>query len=307
MSKELQKKTRGNIAITGRIVGLNNKEIRSTNWIKELKFGVMTTKDNMVYVQVMGFNKADDDDILVEFQDEDKKRTIKKVPYGDRFFLEEGETVIGTKIKKSPDGQVEAFVDVDSVQVIKDNFKDGDVVTIVANAEADTYYQGLKFNINRIYASSKEMDFEKGNFEEENHGRLWVAFAGIENEKVNGFIFDRKDEGVKLEFDLDTKYISVEDFAEFEQGAIIQLEYEYVKNPIYEDVEVEEKKDEPKFKPKGKYASEVNNSGGGRRFPQITGYTEKLVCTGISNLNTEEVIDLTPYLSIADSEEDIPF
>ena len=87
MSKELQKKTRGNIAVSGRIVGLNNKEIRSTDWIKELKFGVMTTKDNMVYFQAMGFNKADDDDILVEYQDEDKKRATKKVPYGDRYFL----------------------------------------------------------------------------------------------------------------------------------------------------------------------------------------------------------------------------
>jgi len=306
MSKELQKKTRGNIVVSGRIVGLNNKEIRSNDWIKELKFGVMTTKDNMVYFQAMGFNKADDDDILVEYQDEDKKRAIKKVPYGDRYFLEEGETVIGTKVKKTSDGQVESYVDVEAVQIIKDNFKDGDVVTIVASAEADTYFQGLKFNINRIYASSKEIDFTKNDFEEENHGRLWVAFSGIENGKVQGFIFDRKDEGVKLEFDIDTKYISVEDFAEFKQGNIIQLEYEYGKNPIYEDVEVKEEKDEPKFKPKGKYASEATASGG-RRFSQITGYTERLICVGISNINTEEVIDLAPYLSVEGSNEEVPF
>ena len=132
----------------------------------------------------------------------------------------------------------------------------------------------------------------------------WL-FSGIEDGKVQGFIFDRKDEGVKLEFEIDTKYISVEDFAEFKQGNIIQLEYEYGKNPIYEDVEVEEK-DDSKFKPKGKYASETTASGG-RRFPQITGYTERLVCTGISNLNTEETIDLTHYLSLEGSNEEIPF
>ena len=306
MSNELQKKTKGNIAITGKIVGLNNKEIRSTDWMKELKFGIMTTKDNMVYVQAMGFIKTDEDDILVEFQNSEKKREIKKVPYGDRYFLEEGEVVVGTKIKKTPDGQVETFVDVDAVQIIKDNFKDGEVVTIVANVEADTYFQGLKFNINKIYASSKEMDFEKGDFEEENHGRLWVAFSEIKNDKVNGFVFDRKGEAVKLEFDLDTNYITIEDFAEFEQGNILQLEYEYGKTPIYGEVEVEEKEDDkPKFKAKGKYASEVVS--GGRRFPQITGYTERLVCTGISNMNTDDKIDLTPYLSTEVSEDDIPF
>lgn len=302
---ELQKKTKGNIAITGKIVGLNNKEIRSTEWMKELKFGVMTTKDNMVYVQSTGFVKTDEDDILVEFQNADKKRETKKVPYGDRYFLDEGETVVGTKVKKTPDGQVETFVDVDAVQIIKDNFKDGQVVTIVANVEADTYFKGIKLNITKIYASSKEMDFEKGDFEEENHGRLWVAFAGIENDKVNGFIFDRKDEGVKLEFDVDTNYVNTEDFAEFKQGNIIQLEYEYGKTPIYSEVEVEEKDDKPKFKAKGKYASEVTNSG--RRFPQISGYTERLVCTGISNMNTDDIVDLTPFLSLKDSEEEAPF
>lgn len=302
---ELQKKTKGSLALTGKIVGLNNKEIRSTEWMKELKFGVMTTKENMVYVQATGFVKTDEDDILVEFQNADKKRETKKVPYGDRYFLDEGETVVGTKIKKTPDGQVETFVDVDGVQIIKDNFKDGQVVTIVANVEADTYFKGIKLNINKIYASSKEMDFEKGDFEEENHGRLWVAFAGIENDKVNGFIFDRKDECVNLKFDLDTRYIAIEDFAEFKQGNILQLEYEYGKTPIYGDVEVEEKDDKPKFKAKGKYANEVVN--GGRRFPQITGYTERLVCTGISNMNTDDVIDLTPFLSAEESEEEAPF
>ena len=95
----------------------------------------------------------------------------------DTSLKKEGETVIGTKVKKkTSDGQVESYVDVEAIQIIKDNFKDGDIVTIVASAEADTYFQGLKFNINKIYASSKEIDFTKDDFEEENHGRLWVAF-----------------------------------------------------------------------------------------------------------------------------------
>lgn len=303
---ELHKLTKGNIALTGKIVGLNNKEIRESQWTKEISFGVMTTKDNMVYVKALGFIKADDDDILVEYQDENKKRQLERVLYGDRYFLEEGRTIIGTRIKKTPDSQVEAFVDVDAVEEIKKSFKDGDVVTIVANALADTYFNSLQFQINKIYSSSKELDFVKGDFEEENHGRLWVAFSEVKENKLNAFIFDRKQESVKLEFELDTEYINVKDFNDFEQGNIIQVEYEYGKNPIYGDVEVEEKEDDtPKFKPKGKYASTATSSG--RRFPQITGYTERLVCVGISNMNTEDKVDLTPFLVAEDTEDDIPF
>jgi len=300
---ELYKLTKGNIALTGKIVGLNNKKIRETQWSKEIGFGIMTTKNNMVYVKVNGFIKTDEDDILIEYYDENKKRQIEKVPYGDRYFLEEGQSIIGTKIKKTPDGQVETFVDVDAVEEIKQNFKDGDVVTIVANAVGDAYFQGLQFIVNKIYASTKVLDFEKGNFEEENHGRLWVAFADIHNNKVKAFVFDRKEEAIPLEFELDTEYITAEDFKEFEQGNILQIEYEYGKIPIYGEVEVKED-NKPKFKPKGKYASET--TGSGRIYPQITGYTERLICTGISNINTEDKIDLKPYLSNEELEKN-PF
>lgn len=303
---ELNKKTKGNLAFSGRIVGLNNKQIRETQRSKEIQFGVMTTKDNVIYVRATGFNKNDEDDILVEYQDENKKRQTEKVPYGDRYFLEEGRAIVGTKIKKTPEGQVESFVDVDAVEEIKNNFKDGDVVTIVANTEADTYFKGIKLNITKIYASSKEIDFEVGDFEEENHGRIWVAFSEVKDDKVIGFIFDRKDEAVKLEFDLDTEYINAEDFTGLEQGNIAQLEFEYGKKALYEEVEVEDKKEDekPKFVPKGKYKNEVTNNG--RKFPQITGYEERLTCVGISNANTEDKIDLTPYLSEENSEDE-PF
>jgi len=102
-------------------------------------------------------------------------------------------------------------------------------------------------------------------------------------------------------FDLDTDYIKAEDF-KFEQGRLIQIEFEFGRTPIYEEVKIEE--EEKAFKPKGKYVNEKTNSG--RRYPQVTGYTDRLVCTGISDAK-DDVYDLEPYLEIKDSEDAIPF
>ena len=90
----------GFLSVTGRIVGLNNKAIKEYPRSKSLRFGVQTKKDGVIFVETSGFIKNDDDTILVEHVDENKKRTTEKVPYGDRFFLEDGRTIIGTKIKR---------------------------------------------------------------------------------------------------------------------------------------------------------------------------------------------------------------
>ena len=154
----------------------------------------------------------------------------------------------------------------------------------------------------KIFASSKEINFEDENFEEDNHGRLWISFVHAEDNIMTGIAFNKKQENIVLNFDLDTDYIKAEDF-EFEQGRLIQIEYEFGRTPIYEEVEAEEKEEDKGFKPKGKYASEKTNSG--RKYQQVTGYIDRLVCTGISDAK-EDVYDLTPYLEVETLEEE-PF
>ena len=292
----------GFLSVTGRIVGLNNKAIKEYPRSKSLRFGVQTKKDGVIFVETSGFIKNDDDTILVEHVDENKKRTTEKVPYGDRFFLEDGRTIIGTKIKRTPESEVESVTDVDGVEIIKDTFRDGQTVFLNLSVEPDTYFKNLKFNVKKIYASSKELNFEDENFVAENHGRMWLSFLKVENNVLTGLMFNKKSEAITLNFDLDTKYINAEDF-DFEQGKVIQIEFETYMMPQYEDVVVEDKKDNGGFKPKGKYANEVTD--GGRKFPQITGYTDVLICTGISNAK-DDIYDLTPYLEIENSDEE-PF
>lgn len=296
------KATNGFLSVTGKIVGLNNKTIKEYPKSKSLRFGIQTKRDGIIFVEASGYIKNDDDKILVEYVDENKKKVTEKVPYGDRFFLEDGRTIIGTKIKRTPEGEVESVTDIEGVEIIKETFRDGQTVFLNLSVEPDTYFKNLKFNVKKIYASSKELNFEDENFVAENHGRLWLSYLKAKDMVLSGLSFNKKSEAVTLNFDLDTKYIKAEDF-DFEQGKVIQIEFETNMIPQYEDAVVEDKKDKSGFTPKGKYASEVID--GGRRFPQITGYEDVLICTGISNAK-EDVYDLTPFLEVENSEEE-PF
>jgi hypothetical protein len=299
------KQTKGYLNITGVIVGLNNKEIKEYPKSKEISFGIMTRKDNLVFVKATGFLKNDDDTILVEYF-KDKKKVTEKAKYVDRYFLPEGQVIIGTKIKKDVKGSVEAFVDVDAVDEIKNNFKDGDVVSVGLTTECDTYYKNLKLTVTRIYKSSKKIDFTKANFEEENNGRQWIAFSNVNDDELVGYSFNKKMENVKLAFKMDKEFLSAEDFKEFKTGQNIQIEFEYNKVPQYEEVvEEEPKKEEKKYKAKGKYANKEND--GYTTYRNVKGYEEFMVVTGITDAtddcytlpvgdNTTEVVD-----------EEIPF
>jgi hypothetical protein len=299
------KQTKGYLNITGVIVGLNNKEIKEYPKSKEISFGIMTRKDNLVFVKATGFLKNDDDTILVEYF-KDKKKVTEKAKYVDRYFLPEGQVIIGTKIKKDVKGSVEAFVDVDAVDEIKNNFKDGDVVSVGLTTECDTYYKNLKLTVTRIYKSSKKIDFTKANFEEENNGRQWIAFSNVNDDELVGYSFNKKMENVKLAFKMDKEFLSAEDFKEFKTGQNIQIEFEYNKVPQYEEVvEEEPKKEEKKYKAKGKYANKEND--GYTTYRNVKGYEEFMVVTGITDVtddcytlpvgdNTTEVVD-----------EEIPF
>lgn len=299
------KELKGYLQIEGRIVGLNNKKIKEAPKSRELSFGVLTRKDNMVYVRVFGFKKEAKDEILVEYTDENKKHQSEKALYEDRFFLKEGRSIVGTKIKRTVDGETESVVDVDAVQIVKDTFKDGQTVVINLASEPDTYYKNLKFNVKKIFISSKEIDFEK-EVEEQNHGRQWIVFNEIVNNEINGFVFNKKDESVSINMRF-SEYITLDDFKDFKQGDIIQLDYEYNKVPIYTGKIITKEKTNTNYKAKGKYASEDKDNGYSASYPEISGYEEFLVCVGIKNVNSEATKDISSWIQTLNADEEEPF
>jgi len=303
MSEKIES-NKGYLNLTGKIIALNNKKVKESPRSREVSFGIQTAKDHVVFVRAFGFLKEDDDTILVEYYDENKKRQTKKDIYSNVEWLAEGETVVGTKLKFTTDGEVISCVDVDAIDKLMTGFKDGDTVTVSLATEVDTYFNSLKFDVRKMYASSKEVNFEDVAYEEECHGRQWISLNKVEKNEVKAFLFNKKEEAVELTFDLNTNYIKPEDFAEFKQGQLLQAEFEYSKRPIYSEVTEEPKKDEKKFVPKGKYAKEVNDRG--NNYQQISGYEEKFILTGISNVN-ETVIDLQKYLLTDDAGEETPF
>lgn len=290
------KQTKGYLTIEGKIRFMSEKSLKIKARSKEVTFGVETNDGNIINVRAFGWIKADDDMIYVSC----KEGGSEAVPYADRFFLDEGKTLIGTSIKTTKNGEVTIMVDVDAVELIHSTFKNGDSVFISANSEIDTYYKNLKWVINKIYPSTEEIDFEDSDFEETNHGKQWVVFDKLDGTTLYGFVVSRKEDILPVQFELDTRYIEPEDFKEYKIGDLLQVDFEYVRTPIYKEVESQPK--ENKFKGKGKYAkAETGNS----TYKAIKGFEEKYVAVGLSNHQIDAITD--EDLSKLSPEEDNPF
>lgn len=272
MSKIQQ--TKGYLTLEGKVKFMGEKSLKIKPRSKEVIFGLETKEGNIITVRAFGWNKEDDDLIYVSL----KEGGTEPVPYGDRFFLEEGKTLIGTAIKPTKDSEVSIMVEVDAVELIHSTFKNGDTVFISANSEVDTYYNNLKWVVNKIYASTEDLDFNSENFEETNHGKQWIAFDKVEENTLFGFVVSRKEDILPIKFELDTRYIEEADFVSYEKGDLIQLDFEFIRTAIYE--EVEDKQKPNIFKGKGKYAKADNGNG---TYMSIKGFEEKYVCVGLSN------------------------
>ena len=290
------KQTKGYLTIEGKVKFMSEKALKVKPQSKEVTFGVETNEGNIINVRAFGWIKEDDDLIYVSL----KEGGTESVTYGDRFFLDEGKTLIGTAIKPTKDGEVSIMVDVDAVELIHSTFKNGDTVFISANSEVDTYYKNLRWVINKIYASSVDINFEDNGFEETNHGKQWIAFDKIDNDTLHGFVVSRKEDILPVEFELDTRYIEASDFNNYKKGDLVQVDFELVRTAIYEEVEA--KQDDHKFKGKGKYAKAYNGNG---TYKAIKGFDEKYVCVGLSNENVGAIAE--EDLGKLGQDEDTPF
>lgn len=274
------KQTKGYLSISGKVKFMSEKSLKVKPRSKEVLFAVETKEGNIINVKAFGWNKEDDDMIYVALKDGGSE----PVAYADRFFLDEGKTIIGTSIKQTKDGEVTIMVDVDAVDLIYSTFKNGDSVFINAQSEVDTYFKDIKWIVNKIYASSSDINFEDKDFQEENHGKQWIAFESISDGKLKGFIISKKEEVFNVEFELDSEYITDEDFKKYQKGDLVQVDFECVRTAQYKEVEAKEQPQ--KFKGKGKYAKAQTQQG---TYKSITGFDEKFVCVGISNEKIGEI------------------
>lgn len=284
----------GNLGVSGVIIGL--KEIKDYDNQKVLLFGIKTNTDRIVFVKAQGYKKEDNDTIYVERKVNGKVEKGTNT-YDNRGWLEDGFEPSDMKLKLAADGEVIGYVAIDGVDLIKKNFKNGDSVFALLHTEINTHFNNIQFNVAQLYKSSNEINFESNNFVEKNAGRQWIVINEITDDNVTGFVFNKKEEYIQVDFKLNKDFMSKQSFTDnnLKQGSIAELDYEYSKIPQYEEVAVQNTK---AFKPVGKYAN-----SGNKKTKQVTGYEEEYICLGINNVKLDKFVDLTPFLTKDDSEE----
>lgn len=170
------KETKGKFKANGIVTGLDKdnayaegvSEKSGKDW-KRLKFSVQTSPTNTVYLELMGSEKdfvmaynrnADDDDKLRRYTWDEKDN----IP-------DEGYHLLGVnvKIEEGLDGKLvqSTFVEIDAVEYIYNNLKDGDSVYVNGKLEFSEYenregkvINQTKFIIQGIGKTKEPIDFE---------------------------------------------------------------------------------------------------------------------------------------------------
>lgn len=291
--------TKGYLTLEGNIKFLGAKSLKDYDRNKKLIFAIETKPENIIGIEAFGWKKEDTDDVYVSLPD----KTTKKIQYADREWLEEGETIQGTSVKKDKADKAVTLVDIDAVEFIAANFKNGDSVFVNMKSEIDAYRGSLKYTISKIYPCSKVIDFNSPDFTEENHGVQWVIFDSIEGSIMNTYIIGKKDGVLPIKFELSPD-LSPADFAQFNAGDALYLDYELVKTAVYKEVEEQAKPEQTGFKSIGKYAGA--QTSGGSKFKTIDKYIEKFICVGVKDAKVAEV-DMSLIKTSEEDGESLPF
>ena len=136
--------TKGYLRLKGKIWSLNNKEPRETKYNKFLSFGLQTSKENSLFLQI-----------------------------GDRM-----DSSLNIKIKGEGMEQTEEINEQEAIDRIKELFKDGDSVYINARANVNPYFGNVTYLVNQIYIEKEPINFDAEDFEETNE--LNQTFVVIE-------------------------------------------------------------------------------------------------------------------------------
>jgi hypothetical protein len=198
--------TKGYLRVKGKIWSLNNKEAKEFDSIKSLSFGIQTSKDNSLFLQVGEWKN----------------------------------TKLNVKIKAEGMTEVEEINEQEAINVIKELFKDGDSVYVNMRAEVDTYRKTIKYLVNQIYIEKEPIDFESETFEEVNElSQSVIIIEKSVNKTVKVGITTYREEMV--EQDLKLTDDDINDYFEenVKVGDVMKLSISVNRKPNYVDGEDE--------------------------------------------------------------------
>ncbi|MBU3186549.1 hypothetical protein [Clostridium estertheticum] len=277
--------TKGYFKAKGHIWNLDNKEAYTNSAVRSLSFGIQTDKDNTIFVQVGEW-----------------KNTTMRV-----------------KIKGAGMTEVEEINEQDSIDKIKELFKDGDSVFLNLRVEADTYNNKLKYLVNQIYVENEPIDFESKDFVETNElNTPVVIIAPVNDKKITVGMVNYKQELLEVELSLSDSDVKTYFTETVKVGDLVKVAIQVNRRPNYIEVEEPEIVEEPKVDEtrktlKGKIIGGEDSKKNSKKKRKIDGYIESLEIVDVDTVKTEKGKYTAEEIGGASeepeeiSEEDIPF
>lgn len=199
------KELKGFYKTEGKLWFLNNKKAYENGFIRSLSFGIQTSKDNSVFVQIGEWKN----------------------------------TKLNVKIKGSDQELIE-LNEQEAIEKIQEVFKDGDSVYINMRSEIDIYNNKLKFLVNQMYVKTDPIDFDSPDFVEVNElNQSVVITEKANNRSVKVGMVNYQ--GKILEQQLTLTDNDVNDYmADAKVGDVMRLTISVNRKPNYVDVAAEE-------------------------------------------------------------------
>ena len=193
--------TKGYFRLKGKIWGLNNKEPRSNSATRTLSFGLQTSKENSIFVQIGEWKN----------------------------------TVLTAKIKGHEMDSVEELNEQEALDKIREVFKDGDSVYINCRSQVSLYGKRLDYFINQIYIENEPIDFDSPEFEEVNELNQSVIIVEKPNStSVKVGMTTYKGEMIEQELSLSDPDVKDYFFENVKVGDLMRLTLAVKNIPIYE-------------------------------------------------------------------------
>jgi len=194
--------TKGYFTVKGKIWSLDNKDPMENSAVRSLSFGLNTSKDNSLFLQVGEWKN----------------------------------TTLNIKIKGEGVEKPEEVNEQEAIDQIKTTFKDGDSVFINARVQVDTYRRKISFLVNQIYIEKEPIDFDSEDFKEVNElNQPVIIIEKAENRKVKVGVTTYKGEMVEQELQLNDNDIKDYFDENVKVGDVIKLEIAVYRKPNYLD------------------------------------------------------------------------
>lgn len=198
--------TKGYFSVKGKIWSLSNKEAKDFGLTKNLSFGIQTSKDNSLFIQVGEWKN----------------------------------TKLNVKIKSEGMEKTEEINEQDAIDKIKEEFKDGDSVFINVRTEVDTYNKNMRFLVNQMYIEKEPLDFDSPDFVEVNElNQTIIIIDKPEKRAVKAGLTTYKGEMIEQELKLSDDDINDYFMENVKVGDVMKVAISVNRKPNYIDGETQ--------------------------------------------------------------------